>query len=116
MRLALLCLFLCGCAHPHRTGYSTREIRVYQGRTDGLVRVETWKDVERGGGTFLLTDPAIASLTAFHTNQTELGGGSYIGTGQMTITIDPETGAIVAATGTAIGNIVGAALKTAIKP
>lgn len=72
--------------------------------------------MEKGGGTFLLTDPSVASLTVYHTNQTTLGGGSYIGTGQMTLTVDPQTGQIVSATGTAIGNVIGAALKTATRP
>src|SRR3974390_3321179 len=87
-----LLIVAMGCAHPHRTGCSSHEVRIYQGRSDGLIRVETWKDLEKGGGTFLLTDPSVASLTVYPTNQDDPRGGSYIGAGQMTPTVDPEPG------------------------
>jgi len=92
------------------------ELRTYQGRPDGMVALETWRDTEKGGGWFLLTDPNVTGLLAIHTNQTALGGGSQFMTGQASIVVDPQTGNIVGAVGTAAGNIIGAALKTAVKP
>ena len=117
MKLSTLTLLaLAGCASPHRSGISTHERRCYQGRADGLVSSETWTDKEHGGGWFLLTDPQVAVLTAVHTNQTALGGGSSFSGGPMSLTVDPQTGAIIGATGTAVGNVIGAAVKTAVKP
>jgi hypothetical protein len=107
-------LLLCGCAMPIRRGSSYRKVWLYQGRPDGLIAKEVMRDREGGGGIFLLTDPKVASIAAKHTNQAALGGGSVITTGQMEITVDPQTGAIISAGGTAIGNIIGAAAKTAI--
>lgn len=116
-RLFSILLIACaGCASPHRAGTSTHEIRRYQGRDDGLVSVEHWADTEKGGGWFLLTDPQVAIITAVHTNQTALGGGSSFSGGPMSVNVDPQTGAIIGATGTAVGNIIGAAVKTAAKP
>lgn len=77
---------------------------------------EVCTDSERGGGTFFLADAQVASLTVFHTNGTDLGGGSTLIAGPSSIQVDPQTGQIISATGSAVGNIVGAALKTAIKP
>lgn len=109
-------LCLCGCAAPHRAATASHERRCYQGRTDGLVSVDIWTDTEKGGGWFLLSTSDVQSLTAIHTNQTQLGGGSSFVTGPMSIKVDPQTGAIVEATGAAVGNIIGAAVKTAVKP
>ena len=112
----LSALALAGCASPHRAAVTTHEIYRYQGRCDGLIAYEAWKDSERGGGWFLFTDPDVQSINAIHTNQTALGGGSVLNSGGMKLTLDPQTGAVIGATGTAVGNIVGAAIKTAIKP
>lgn len=113
--LVLIPLLLTGCAYPHRTALTTHELRRYQGRPDGLIALETWRDSERGGGVFFCTDPKVQSFAASHTNQTALGGGSVLNTGPMELTVDPQTGAIIGATGTAVGNVIGAAIKTAIK-
>ena len=115
----LFCIFaigLAGCAYPHRSAITTRELRTYRGRPDGLVAVETWRDGERGGGIFLFTDPKVEILTASHTNQKALGGGSVFSAGPMSLTVDPQTAGIVGATGTAVGNVIGAAVKAAAKP
>lgn len=114
--IATTLLLVAGCAHPHRAAVTTREIWVYEGRPDHLVRVEKWTDSEKGGGTFFLADSQVAALTAIHTNQTDLGGGSSLMAGPMSVQVDPQTGAIISATGAAAGNIIGAALKTAVKP
>lgn len=109
-------LILSGCAYPHRSALTTHEVRTYCGRADGLVAVETWRDSEHGGGWFVLTDPNVQALTATHTNQAALGGGSVFSAGPMGVTVDPQAGAIIGATGSAVGNIIGAAIKTAAKP
>jgi hypothetical protein len=54
-------------------------------------------------------------LFAAHTNQSALGGGSVFSAGTVTITVDTNTAPIVGATGTAVGNIIGAAAKTTLK-
>ena len=109
-------LLLCGCANPRRAAITSHEIRTYRGREDGLIAVEIWQDTEKGGGVFFLTDPTVSGLVAIHTNQPALGGGSQFMFGQASIVVDPQTGSIIGAVGTAAGNIIGAALKTAAKP
>lgn len=114
--LLLTVVLLSGCAAPHRNGRATHEVWQYEGRPDGLVRKEVWTDTEKGGGYFFLTDPTVGSLIAVHTNQTALGGGSHLMMGQASSTVDPQTGAIIGAVGTAAGNIIGAAAKAAGVP
>jgi N-dimethylarginine dimethylaminohydrolase len=106
---------LSSCACPHRRGESSRVMETFTGRPDGLVHRETWRDYEKGGGEFLFTDPAAGQLFAAHTNQSALGGGSVFSAGTVTITVDTNTASIMGATGTAVGNVIGAASKTAVK-
>ena len=109
-------LFLCAsCACPHRKGESTHVVESFADRPDGLLQRETWRDSEQGGGEFVFTDPAAGQLFAAHTNQSALGGGSVFSAGTVTITVDSNTAPIVGATGTAVGNIIGAAAKAAVK-
>jgi hypothetical protein len=103
------------CACPHRKGEASHRIETFAGRTDGLVRRETWRDSEQGGGQFLFTDPAAGQLFAAHTNQCALGGGSVFSAGTVMITVDTNTAPILGAAGTAAGNVIGAAAKTAVK-
>jgi|SRR5580765_2292123 len=110
----LACLVLCGCAVPHRAAITTRELRTYQGRDDGLLAIETWTDTEKGGGWFLLTTSDVQSLSAIHTNQNALGGGSVFNAGPIRIKVDQATGQIIEASGSAVGNIVGEALRKAV--
>src|ERR1700733_6818107 len=113
--LILTSLIGSGCACPHRKGESAHVVETFAGRPDGLVHRETWRDSEQGGGEFLFTDPAAGQLFACHTNQSALGGGSVFSAGTVTITVDTNTASIMGATGTAVGNIIGAAAKTAAK-
>lgn len=113
--LILTSVIVCGCACPHRRAETDRSVETFAGRADGLVRRERWRDAEAGGGLFLFTDPAVQSLAAVHTNQTALGGGSTFVTGTMSILVDTNAGAIVGATGTAVGNVIGAAVKQSVK-
>ena len=114
-----LCSFLFslspGCSTPHRAGEALHKLEKFDGRQDGLVSRETWRDRENGGGWFLFADPDITAMAAVHTNQTALGGGSMFTAGSATIMVDTNTAPIVGATGTAIGNVVGAAVKSAVK-
>jgi hypothetical protein len=106
---------LSGCACPHRKAESSHVVESFAGRPDGLVCRESWRDAEQGGGEFVFTDPSASQLFAVHTNQSALGGGSVFSTGTVTITVDTNTAPILGAAGTAAGNIIGAAAKTAVK-
>ncbi|HZM04594.1 MAG TPA: hypothetical protein VFC44_16435 [Candidatus Saccharimonadales bacterium] len=100
-----------GCACPHRSAITTHVVERYTGRPDGLVARETWKDTEGGGGFFLLADPNVQAMSAIHTNQSALGGGSAFSAGSLTIIVDTNTTKIVGAAGTAVGNVISAAVK-----
>jgi|HubBroStandDraft_1064217.scaffolds.fasta_scaffold256231_1 hypothetical protein len=107
--------FLSSCACPHRKAESSHAVEEFAGRTDGLVYRETWKDTEGGGGVFFCADPNVQNMFAAHTNQSTLGGGSVFSAGTVTMTVDTNTAAIIGSAGTAAGNIIGAAAKTAVK-
>jgi hypothetical protein len=107
--------FLSSCACPHRKAESSHRIESFAGRSDGLVRRETWRDAEQGGGQFVFTDPAVGQLFAAHTNQSALGGGSVFSAGTVSVTVDTNTAPIIGAAGTAVGNVIGAAAKSSIK-
>jgi hypothetical protein len=111
----LLPLAFLGCACPHRKAESSHLDETFVGRVDGLVRRETWRDAEQGGGQFFFTDPAAGQLFASHTNQSALGGGSTFSAGTVSITVDSNTAPIIGAAGTAAGNIIGAAVKASVK-
>jgi hypothetical protein len=106
---------LAGCACPHRKAVTTHTMEAFQNRPDGLVSREEWRDSEGGGGFFLFADPNVQAMTANHTNQCALGGGSAFAAGSFTILVDSNLAPVIAATGTAAGNIIGAAVKTAAK-
>lgn len=115
MKRALLCLLLSsGCAAPHRSAVCRHVHREFCGRADGLQSEDIYLDKEGGGGFFLLTDPVISSLAATHANQAALGGGSFFLGGPMSLKVDPQASAVIAAGGTAVGNMVGAIGKAAI--
>lgn len=116
MRGLLAILLLTGCAAPHRAATATHEHREFNGRVDGLVSEDVWRDSERGGGIFFLSTSDVQLLSATHTNQTALGGGSFFTAGPMSVKVDPQTSQIIEATGSAAGAVIGTALKTAVKP
>lgn len=101
---------------PRRLSESTKVEEHFTNREDGLILRVTYKDTEGGGGCFVLTSAEVTMLCADKTNQAALGGGSHFTTGPITIKVDPQTGQIVEAGGAAIGDIIGAAIKTAVKP
>jgi len=112
---AFLILTFPGCACPHRQASATHTMETFQNRPDGLVRREEWRDSEGGGGFFLFADPNVQAMTALHTNQCALGGGSAFAAGSLTILVDSNLVPAIAAGGTAAGNVIGAAVKTAVK-
>jgi hypothetical protein len=112
---SVLSLFWPGCACPRRTAEASHSVEWFRDRPDGLLRRETWRDTESGGGLFLFTDPAVQQMTALHTNQAALGGGSLFSAATAAVTVDSNTAAIVGASGTAVGNVIGAAAKSAVK-
>jgi hypothetical protein len=112
---ALCAVLLAGCAIGPRGPVVSHELRCYEGRADGLVREERWKDAAGLRAFYLFTDPSAQNIVAWHTNQVALGGCSHFSAGSVTIKVDTNTAAIIGAGGTAAGNIIGAAAKTAIK-
>ena len=108
-------LALVSCACPHRKAAAIHTLEFFKGRDDGLVAREEWRDTEGGGGFFLFADPPVQNMAAIHTNQTALGGGSLFTAGALTSLVDSNLVPAIGATGTAAGNIIGAAAKSAIK-
>ena len=115
LSLALPLLIFSGCSLPHRRAAATHTIEVFHCRPDGLISRESWQDSEGGGGFFFFADPHVQAMTAIHTNQCALGGGSAFSAGSMMILVDSNLVPAITATGTAAGNIIGAAAKSAVK-
>ena len=76
---------------------------------------ETWTDKAKGGGTFVFTDPAASQVSSVVTDQTALGGAHNFGVGSVSSTISSNAVQAIAAGGTAVGNIIGAAASAATK-
>ncbi len=106
---------VAGCAIPRREAKSSHVIERFDNRPDGLISREEWTDVEAGGGWFFGTDPQVSTMVAIHTNQSALGGGSVFTAGSLSSSIDTNLANDIGATGTAVGNVVGAAAKAAVK-
>lgn len=116
MRFSILTLLaLCGCTIAPHGSRATHRVWTYEGRKDGLVRYEVLTDRSAGGGALFMMDPSIANFAGGHTNAAMQVGG-WVTLGNGSVTVDPQTVAIVGAVGTAAGNIIGAAVKTAVKP
>jgi hypothetical protein len=113
--LILTSLIALGCSCPHRRALTVNTMEWFAGRPDGLIARETRRDTEGGGGIFLLSDPSTQSMLALHTNQSGLGGGSVFSAGAVSITVDTNTAPILSAVGTAVGNVIGAAAKSAAR-
>jgi hypothetical protein len=60
----------------------------------------------------LFMDPALNNVTVVHTNSLLQTGGA-VAIGSASAVMDPNTGAVIGAAGTAVGNIIGAAAKSA---
>lgn len=113
--LGAACVCLSGCATPHRISESTHTLKKYQGRGDGLVSVESWQDYHKAGASFFFEDPSSQGFYDTFTNQAALGGGSYFMAAPFSSIVDSNLVLVIPATGTALGNIAGAAVKAAIK-
>ena len=107
-------LAIAGCATPHRSSHTTHTLEYFRGRSDGLVSREEWRDKYSAGCGFLFTDPSSQGFCDKQTNA--FGGGSWFMMAPFSMVVDSNLVPFVAASGTAIGNVVGAAVKTAVKP
>jgi hypothetical protein len=107
---------LCGCAILPRGPIASHSEEHFSGRADGLILRERWTDESFTRGRYFLADPDLSKLTFIHSNQPALGGGSFFSCGTLSVVVDSNTPAIISAGGTAVGNVVGAAVKTAVKP
>jgi hypothetical protein len=106
---------LPGCAIAPRGPVVERMTEIYTNRADGLVSRVILKDSAFTRGFYFFTDPAVQTINASHTNIAELGGSSQFTAGSFTILVDSNLVPVIAAAGTAAGNVVGAAVKTAVK-
>jgi hypothetical protein len=111
----LVVLALCACATPHRKTESTHTVEAFTNRPDGLISREEWRDKDSGGALFLFVDPASQGMCIRHTNQLALGGGSWMVMAPFSAIVDSNLVPAIAATGTAAGNVIGAAVKAAVK-
>ncbi len=78
-----------------------------------LASKEAWIDYSRGGGTFLFTDPNASQVASGVVNQGALGGTHNFTVGNISSTITTNAVNAITAGGTAVGNVVGAALSKA---
>jgi hypothetical protein len=108
-------LALTGCAViPH--GPATRKTtEYYSGRSDGLVIRDTASDSTFTRGYYFFADPKVATAEGWFTNQPALGGGSHLIFGGVSVTVDSNLAPAITAAGTATGNVIGAAVKSATK-
>jgi hypothetical protein len=123
MKMAGLLLgfvLLAGCETARRRNDTIHTVERWQVVTNALghpkrvmVYREVWRD--RNGLAFagLFTDPAVSGFADSQTNQTALGGGVRVTFGNATSKTDS---AGIQAAGGAVGDIVGAAVKTVAKP
>lgn len=102
----------------HVTAPGTNEPGFWAGLTAPRPHVyrvfhEAWYDSSSGGGTFLFTDPTASTLSFSHTNQTALGGSRATSIGQIQSVITTNAVSAIGASGTAVGNVIGAAASAA---
>jgi uncharacterized membrane protein len=112
--LIALMFAICGCAVIHRSSATTAVTEWY--RPDGtLEKRRTVRDTERGMGAEALEHDTLTNLCVVHSNQTSLGGYSCFGVGAATSDVSSNAAPVIGAAGTAVGNVVGAAAKSAVK-
>ena len=118
----LAALLLCAlalipaCAIQPRGPVVSHTVETFSpGRSDNLVTREIWRDDAFTRGIFFFTDPSLTAVKVWHTNQTALGGCSHFQAGSAGIVVDSNLVPAITATGTAVGNVVGAAAKSAVK-
>jgi hypothetical protein len=99
-----------GCVTSHKKEYIVHEVWSYSG-TGQVTNHEVWSENHHGGGTALLADPVATQIASYHTNQTALGGASTFSVGNIQATVSTNAAAIISSGGTAVGNVIGAAVK-----
>ena len=108
-------LLYSGCAMLPKGPVESHSVNRYAGRQDGLVSREEWRDQSFGRGIYVFTDPSLSGVAFIHTNIAALGGSSVFSAGSVVVVVDSNLVPAIAAMGTAAGNIIGAAAKTAVK-
>lgn len=108
-------VLLSSCSTPHRKTETLHIFESFTNRADGLVSREEWRDTDSGGAMFLFVDPSSQGMCIKHTNQPALGGSTWMMMAPFSMVVDSNLVPAIAAGGTAVGNIVGAAVKTAVK-
>lgn len=109
--LPLIAILLCGCAMPYRAARTKNVVKVFHGRPDGLIMKIEFKDTERGGGIFFMTDPKTQSISASSTNRFS---SHIFNMGESSVAVDPQTSEIIKATGAAAGELVGKILSSSV--
>jgi hypothetical protein len=99
-----------GCVTSHKKEFITHEVWTYN-QSGQVASHEVWSENHHGGGTALLADPVATQIASYHTNQTGLGGASSFSVGNIQATVSTNAAAIISAGGTAVGNVIGAAVK-----
>jgi hypothetical protein len=107
---AVAAVALAGCATSHKKEYLVHEVWTYSDAGQ-VTRHEVWSENHHGGGTALLADPVATQIASYHTNQAGLGGASTFTVGGLQSTVNTNAAAILSAGGTAVGNVIGAAVK-----
>lgn len=113
----ILALLLTGCTIAPHGSRATHQIWTYApgSRADGLVRYEKITDRSAGGGAQVGTFTQLQNVSVVHTNSMMRVGG-MLTIGNAYIGVDTNTASVVTALGTAAGDVIGAAMKTAVKP
>jgi hypothetical protein len=99
-----------GCVTSHKKECIVHELWTYS-EAGTIAQHEVWSENHHGGGTALLADPVATQIASYHTNQTALGGASTFSVGNIQATVNTNAAAIIASGGTAVGNVIGAAVK-----
>ncbi len=119
LTVGLLAVFCCGCESARRHNRTSHTIERWELQTNSvghikrfLVYRERWIDANSLTFSALFTDPNVSGWTDVSTNQAALGGGQRITFGSAASKVDSEG---IKATGAAAGDVIGNAIKAAVK-
>ena len=107
---AILAVLLFGCAGIHRVSGPSYSVET---RADGSV-IETWSYFDNGRGWEFMERGSLTNFSVMNSNLLGFGGLSVFGAGAVAIDISSNASGVISATGTAAGNVVGAAVKTSV--
>jgi hypothetical protein len=117
--LCVLSWLSSGCesaSRYNRTAHTVERWEVSTNSAGHTVRVlifrERWTDANGLQFGALFTDPTVAGWSDISTNQSALGGGQAIRFGAASSKVDSEG---IKAAGSAGGEVIGTAIKSAIK-